>query len=187
MKRNGCAGNFLPTDLFEVLSWATDNEYDCVTFSNTGPVIEQFAVYREPGAYGDTLMGQKAPEHLEYTRSQRDAALNALSVDGRTFEVTPDNIASALTAALVSHGTRGGRLVGNPIADSATDSRRRNHLSDERDYKTGRWDESIGAADELQRLLSFELERSKTLPLDPQQRLVHSLAEQIRSLLHEPL
>lgn len=76
----------MPTDLFEVLSWAADNEYDCVTFSNTGPVIEQFAVYREVGSYGDPLMGEKAPRYLEYTRSQREAALSAPSVGERTFE-----------------------------------------------------------------------------------------------------
>lgn len=191
MKRNGCAGNFLPTDLFEVLSWAADNEYDCVTFSNTGPVIEQFAVYREVGSYGDPLMGEKAPRYLEYTRSQRDAALIALSVGERTFEVSPDNIASALTAALetvdrylMAREDEGFWHFPLPclqwIADVAT------IYFGERSYKTGEWVESIAAAAELHRLLSFELERSKDLPLDRQQRLVHSLAEQIRSLLQEP-
>lgn len=191
MRRNGCAGNFLPTDLFKVLSWAADNEYDCVTFSHVGPVIEQFAVYREPGSYGDSLMWEKAPKNLEYARSQRDAALNALSIGEGTFEVSPENIASALTVALetvdqylTAHEEEG--LWNHPlpslqwIADVAT------VYLDERDYKTERWDESISAAAKLHWLLNFELERSKNLPLDPQQRLVHGLAEQIRFFLQEP-
>ncbi|MCY1299227.1 hypothetical protein D9M69_02550 [compost metagenome] len=192
MKRNGCAGNFLPTDLFEVLSWAADNEYDCVTFSNTGPVMEQFSVYREPGSYGDALMSSKPPQHLEYDRNQRDAAIDALSVGGRPFEVSPQNMASALTAALetvnrylmprVKEDLWNFPLAGMQwIADVAT------LYLDERDYKTGRWDESIAAAAELHRLLNFELERSKNVSLDLQQRLVHGLAGQIRYLLQEPL
>lgn len=192
MKRNGCAGNFLPTDLFEVLSWAADNEYDCVTFSNTGPVIEQFAVYREVGSYGDPLMGEKAPGYLEYTRSQRDAALIALSVGERTFEVSPDNIASALTVALETvdqylmlHEEEG--LWDFPLPSLQRTADVATIYLGERSYKTGEWDESIAAAAELHRLLSFELERSKNLALDPRQRLVHGLAEQIRYLLQEPL
>lgn len=58
---------------------------------------------------------------------------------------------------------------------------------DERDYKTGRWDESISAAGQLHRLLNFELELSRNKLLDPQQRLIRGLAEQIRLFLQEPL
>ncbi|PDT50165.1 hypothetical protein CO661_00415 [Sinorhizobium fredii] len=192
MKRNGCAGNYLPTDLFEVLSWAADNEYDCVTFSNTGPLIEQFAVYREPGSYGDELKSAKTPQRLKYEHSQRDAALKALSVGERTFEDSPENIASALTKALETVDRYLMARVEESlwrfplaclqwIADVAT------VYWSERSYKTSEWRESIAAAAELQRLLGFELERSKNWALDPQQRLVYSLAEQIRSLLQEPL
>ncbi|MBD9538978.1 hypothetical protein IB276_05925 [Ensifer sp. ENS04] len=192
MKRNGCSGQFLPTDIFEVLSWAADNEYDCVTFSDVGPVIERFAVCREPGPYGDALMWAQPPKHFKYEHSQRDAALNALSVGGRPFEVSPQNMASALTAALETvdrylmprdkEGLWNFPLAGLQwIADVATVYR------DERDYKTGMWDESIAAAAGLHRLLNFELERSKNVSLDLQQRLVHGLAGQIRYLLQEPL
>lgn len=193
MKRNG-AGSPLPTDLFEVLSWAADKDYDCVTFSDVGPVIEQFPVCREPGAYGDTLMEQTPAGHLDYMHSQRAAAFKALSAAGHTFEVTPDNIAAALTAALdaverylMARDDGGLGLWEIPlptlqrIADIAT------IYFGERSYKTGEWDDSIAAAAELQRLLGFELERSKNVPLNLQQRLVHSLAEQIRYLLQEPL
>lgn len=192
MKRNGCSGQFLPTDIFEVLSWAADNEYDCVTFSDVGPVIERFAVYREPGPYGDALMWAQPPKHFKYEHSQRDAALNALSVGERPFEVSPQNMASALTAALETvdrylkprekEGLWNFPLAGMQwIADVAT------VYLDERDYKTGRWDESIAAAAGLHRLLNFELERSNNVSLDLHQRLVHGLAGQIRYLLQEPL
>lgn len=192
MKRNGCAGNHLPTDLFEVLSWAADNEYDCVTFSSTGPVIEHFAVYREPGLYGDELMSAKTPQHLKYEHSQCDAAISALCIGARTFDDSPENIASALAVALetvdrylLAREDEG--LWSFPlaclqwVADVATVYRSK------RSYKTGEWDESISAASELHRLLSFEIERSMNWALDPQQRLVHCLAEQIRYLLQQPL
>ncbi|KSV81782.1 hypothetical protein N183_14815 [Sinorhizobium sp. Sb3] len=188
MKRNG---SYLPTDLFEVLSWAADNEYDSVTFSSTGPVIEQFEVYREPGSYGDGLVWAKSPRHLKYQRSLYDSALSALSVGERAFEVSPENVASALTAALeavdqylTEHEDEGLWNFPLPslqrIADVAT------VYLGERNYKTGTWDESISAAAQLHRLLNLELEQSRNLQLDPQQRLIRSLAEQIRFFLQEP-
>lgn len=192
MRRNGCAGNYLPTDLFAVLSWAADNEYDCVTFSHTGPAIEQFAVHRDAGSYGDELMSVTSPQHLTYKHSQRDAALKALSVGERVFEDSPENIASALNKALETvdrylmareekESLWHFPLCLQWIADVAT------VYWAECSYKTSEWRESVATAAELHRLLSFELERSKSWALDPPQRLVYSLAEQIRYLLQEPL
>ncbi|MGN7802367.1 hypothetical protein ACTJKE_06475 [Ensifer sp. 22521] len=185
-------GGYLPSDLFTVLSWAADNEFDSVTFSDTAPVIEQFEVYREPGSYGDELMSAKTPQHLKFQRSLYDSALSALSVGELAFEVSPENVAFALTAGLetvdqylTAHEDEGLWNIPLPslqwIADVAT------IYLDKRNYKTGTWDESIAAAGQLHRMLNFELERSKNLPLDPQQRIIRGLAEQIRLFLQEPL
>jgi hypothetical protein len=192
MKRNGCSDGFLPIDLFEILAWAGDNEYHSVLFADNGPTIERFEVYRELESYADGLMWEKPCQQLDYERSQRDSALNALSVGGRAFEVSPENMASALDIALDAvdqyltlneeEGLWDFPLVSlQRIADVAT------IYKGERSYKTGEWDKSITAAAELRRLLSFEIERSKYRTLDLQQRLAHSLAEQIRYLLQEPL
>ncbi len=192
MKRNGCADCFLPIDLFEVLAWAADNGYHSVLFADNGPTIERFEVYRELDSYADGLMWETPCQQLDYERSQRDSALNALSVGGRAFEVSPENMASALEVALDAvdqyltlneeEGLWDFPLLSlQRIADVAT------IYKGERSYKTGKWEQSIAAAAELHRLLSFEIERSKYRALDLQQRLVQSLAEQIRYLLQEPL